>query len=113
VRRSRAAGLRPHRPGRQAFEVRPGLQAHVACAQANCSVEEAIKGCIRRHRPLFRPILLDSSILSIVDHNAFGFRNGGLSNAGVGESVTKVRVESLSYREYSQAEDTMDQEDKG
>jgi hypothetical protein len=33
--------------------------------------------------------------------------------AGVSESVTKTRVESLSYREYSQAEDAMDQEDKG
>ena len=29
------------------------------------------------------------------------------------ESVAKVRVESLSHWEYSQAEDAMNQEDKG
>jgi hypothetical protein len=28
-------------------------------------------------------------------------------------SVSKARVESLSHREYSHAEDAMDQEDKG
>jgi hypothetical protein len=31
----------------------------------------------------------------------------------VSESVAKARVESLSRREHSQAEDAMDQEDKG
>jgi hypothetical protein len=29
------------------------------------------------------------------------------------KSVAKARVESLSHREYNQAEDAMDQEDKG
>ena len=32
---------------------------------------------------------------------------------GVSESVAKAHVESLSHREYSQAEDAMYQEDEG
>ena len=67
---------------------------------ADLGFQLAINGCPRRHQPPFRPILLDSPILSIVNHNAFGFRNGGLSRAGVSESVAKARVESLSHREY-------------
>jgi hypothetical protein len=69
-----------------------------------------MEGCPRGP---FRPIPLDSSILSIVDHNTFEFRNGGLSMGGMSESVAKARVESLSHSEYSQAEDAMDQEDEG
>jgi hypothetical protein len=84
----------------------------VACAEANCSIEEAIEGS-RGHQLPFHPILLGSSILSIVDYNAFRFRNGGLSRGGVSESVAKARVKSLSHWGYSQAEDAMDQEDKG
>ena len=68
------------------------------------------KGAISLH---FRLILLGSSILSIVDHNVFRFGNGGPLRGGVSESEAKARVESLSRREYSQAEDAMDQEDKG
>ena len=70
---------------------------------------KVIQGAINPH---FRLFLLDSSILSIVDHNVFRFRYGGLSRKEVRESVSKARVKSLSHREYSQAEDAMDQEDK-
>jgi hypothetical protein len=36
-----------------------------------------------------------------------------VSRGGVSESVAKASVESLSHRECGQAEDAMDQEDKG